>query len=242
MKRYLNVICFVSVTFLSCNSDTNTSVNSDYCSNELKLLCYDSIAPFTNYELFDIRQDIWNKLDSTFTEYYCRQVKLKVKFKKDSVNFINVLLYTTNYENCDEDREPPPPFNPYVHWFHVYLNQKDTLYIRRRIAEIDSVKSELFKRYSELSQKEYKKVFISLLWDKNTDREKLRQIVADCVNGYLEIANRISFQTYNKVVCELNTLELDSISKIIPFRLRTDFYNKYDTIDFIPYTDSYFER
>jgi len=222
------------IVLSSCSFNKTPSKTLGFCENELKLLCYDSLAPITNYDLTDIRNNVWTKFDSTFEEYYCRQVKLKVNFKIDSINTTKLLLYSNNYSNCDDFKDFPP-FNPYVHWIHIYLDKNDSLLIRRKLATLDSVKNEVIKRYHELPQEQYFRVNIALLWDSETNRENFSRLIHDCLMGYQYIANEVSMNMFQKPVCELKNPELEILNKKVPFKLRTDFWEGVpENFDFVP--------
>ena len=114
LKRFSYILIIAFVSF-ACSQDKSNTNKCLYSTNQLKLLCNDSLAPNTHYNLLDIREDVFTKLDLVFDDFYCRQVKLKVDFYFDSLQSIKTLLHISNHTNC-EDKAPPPPFNPYVHW------------------------------------------------------------------------------------------------------------------------------
>ncbi|MBS2214026.1 hypothetical protein KEM09_21640 [Carboxylicivirga mesophila] len=211
------------IVLSSCSFNKPPSKTLEFCDNELKLLCYDSLAPITNYNLADIRNNVWTKFDSTFKEYYCRQVKLKVNFRLDSINSTKLLLYSNNYQNCDDSKDIPP-FNPYVHWIHIYLDKNDSLLIRRKLTSLDSVKNEVIKRYHELPTEKYFRVNIALLWDLETNQEKFSKLIKDCLEGYIYIANEVSMEAFQKTICDLEAKELAILNQKVPFKLRTDFW------------------
>jgi hypothetical protein len=232
--KQIYIIAITVLTFSSCSFNKKTDGELGFCDNELELLSYDSIAPTTQYDLTNIRKNVWTKFDSVFDDFYCRQVKLKVNFNLDSINKIKLLLYSNNYKNCDFNREPPPPFNPYVHWIHIYLDKNDSLLIRRNFATLDSVKTEVIKRYHELPKEKYYKVNIALLWDLETDKSKFSKLIQDCIEGYLYVANEVSLELFKKEICDLEKNELNVLSKKVPFRLRTDFWEGVsENIDFV---------
>lgn len=43
------------------------------------------------------------------------------------------------------------------------------------------------------------------------------------VSGYLSFANDLSNKRFESAVCQLSKSELDSLSKLLPFNLRTEF-------------------
>jgi hypothetical protein len=236
MIKKLYVIGILIFVFTSCKYQHNLESNLKYCPNELRLLCSDSITPLTDYNLIDFRENVWEKLDAIFDNlFYCREVKLKVYFTTNSFDTLKLSLYTRNFENCDNDYDIPP-FNPYIHWIHIYLDKDDTVYIRRQVSSIESVKDEVILRYQEIRIEEYSKVYIALLWDKESDKEKLTCLIEECINGYFEVANSFSFKNYGKSICELNEAENKFLTEKIPFKLRTDFWNvvSYDW-DFVPH-------
>jgi hypothetical protein len=211
------------IVLSSCSFNKPSGKTLGFCDNELKLLCYDSLAPITNYNLAEIRNNVWAKFDSTFEEYYCRHLKLKVNFKIDNANTTKLLLYSNNYNNC-EDNKDIPPFNPYVHWIHIYLDKNDSLLIRRKLASLDSIKSEVIKRYHELPTEKYSRVNIALLWDLETNQEKFSKLIKDCLEGYIYIANEVSMEVFQKTICDLEAKELALLNQKVPFKLRTDFW------------------
>src|SRR5690554_4441215 len=237
MKNNIPIIGILVLMFSSCDYRQNSEGSTQqYCQNELFLLSADSIAPITNYNLIDIRDDVWVKFEAVLEKVYCQQVRLKVDFILESNDTVQLLLNSSNFIDCDFENEgPPPPFNPFVHWIHIYLDQNDTVYIRRKISRIDSAKEEVIKRYQELEVDEYPRVNIALLWDKETDRKKLTGLIEDCINGYLEVANNRCVDIFGRSICELNLLELELLSKKVPFKLRTDFWdNGVDDNEFVP--------
>ena len=219
--KHIHIIAIIVLA--SCSFNKPSSKTLGFCDNELKLISYDSIAPITNYDLTDIRNNVWAKFDSIFEDYYCRQVSFKVNFNLDSINRTKLLLYSNNYINCT-DIEDIPLFNPYVHWIHIYLNKNDTLYIRRQLSNLDSVKNEVIKRYHELHIEKYPKVNIALLWDSETNKEKMSKLIHDCLKGYLHVANEVSNDIFQKPVCDLEKSELEILNRKVPFKMRTDFW------------------
>jgi hypothetical protein len=222
--KQIYIIAIALLTLSSCSYFNKPDRVLEFCDNELKLLSYDTLAPITHYDLIDIRTNVWTKFDSIFEDFYCRQVGLKVDFKIDSINKVKLLLYSNNYKDCDINRLPPPPFNPYVHWIHIYLDKNDSLLIRRKFSSLDSVKSEVMKRYHELPQEKYSRVNIALLWDSETNRENFSRVIFDCLKGYMIIANEVSMEMFQKSVCDLDESELEMLNEKVPFRLRTDFW------------------
>jgi hypothetical protein len=233
--KQIYLIVITALTLSSCSHNKKPEGDLGFCENELKLLCYDTLAPITNYDLTDIRKNVWTKFDSIFEDFYCRQVKLKVNFKIDSINTIKILLYSNNRKNCDLNLPPPPPFNPYVHWIHIYLDKNDTLFIRRQFSTLYSVKNAVIMRYHELPKEKYFRVNIALLWDLETDTEKFSKLIKDCIEGYLFVADELSMDLFQKPVCNLAMEELQIIHEKIPFKLRTDFGESVpDNYDFVP--------
>lgn len=233
--KQIYLIVFTILILSSCSHNKKPERDFEFCENELKLLCYDTLAPDTHYYLTDIRKNVWTKFDSIFEDFYCRQVNLKVNFKIDSINSIRLLLHSSNYKNCDLHLPPTPPFNSYVHWIHVYLDQNDSLFIGRQFSTIDSVKNAVIMRYHDLPKEKCFKVNIALLWDLKTDTKKFSKIIKDCIEGYLCVANEFSMDLFHKPICNLTMEELQIIHEKIPFKLRTDFWDSVlDTYDFIP--------
>ncbi len=238
MTKYLHFIGMLVLVCSSCKCrQNNEERNQKFCQNELILLSLDSVSPITNYSLVDFRENVWEKFDSVFDEFYCRQVKLKVDFIIENNDTLKLLLYSSNMVNCDfKPHEVPPPFNPFVHWIHIYITKYDTVWIRRKTSAINSVEEAVIQRYKELSVDKYAFVNIALLWDHETDKEKLTGLIEDCINGYLEVASNLCLNLFGKQICELNDLELKLLSEKIPFKLRTDFWDHVpDNFEFVPF-------
>jgi hypothetical protein len=205
------------------------------CENELKLLNFDSSVISSDYDLLDFRVDIWSKLDSLFVDYYCRYVELQIDFNYSSEQQIKLLLKTSNRVNC-ELGFVPPPFNPYRHWIHIYITENDTLYVRRNISSLDSIRLSVVKRYEELDINNYTKVNIAILWDSNADRNKLKLMIRECIDGYLEFANQFSFKVFGKPICNLSELQLTILHEKLPFILRTEISDLIDgKFDYLPH-------
>lgn len=236
MIKKLYVIGILILVFASCKYQHNLDGNNNYCPNELRLLCCDDNTPISDYNLIDFRENVRKKLYVLFdTLFYCKQVKLKVNFITNSLDTLKLSLYSSNSENCVEDHEIPP-FNPYIHWIHFYLDKYDSVYIRQQVSSIDSVKNEVIIHYQKLRVEEYSKIYFALLWDNESDKEKLTCLIEECINGYFEVANNFSFKNYGKSICELNEMESKYLTEIIPFKLRTDFLNIVsENWDFVPY-------
>jgi len=163
-------------------------------------------------------------------DYACNNIKFQVNFKIDSVHTLPLALYCKVYEECTDI----PPFNPFVNWLHIYLRASDTLLIRSRVYPIDSIKAKVRWRYHNKSTKDLRRVYLALLWDKETTRTSFQKMITACIDGYLEMANTHSQQLFNKDIYELNTAQLDSLAYHIPFRLRTDFWGDDEAWDFKP--------
>ncbi len=231
-------IFFITILLVanSCQFKGADVVNSKFCNNELYLLCDDSVAPLTRYDIVKIREDVWSKFESVFDDYFCRQVKLKVEFNVEGNDPIKLLLYSNNHEQCDISRPVPPPFNPFVHWIHIYLKDNDTVYVRSKLSTLDSIKSKVIMRYHELTIEKYKRVNIALLWDSNTNPKKLTQMISDCIDGYVFIANEVCDEMFQKPLCELDSRELELLNHMVPFKLRTDFsLERFGNCDYVPY-------
>lgn len=228
MKKFaLTLFCFLS--FISCSSQQ--SKNQIFCENELSLLGSFDDLPYLNIDIVELRDSLHSPLDSLFQEdgYF-------IRYKVDhTVNKSDLIL---RMESTDITKYPgePPSFNPYVNWIHIYLQDSDTVLFRRTKSDIDSIDIKVFNWYSELSPERYELVSIALYWDENSDENKLNTIVNESINGYLAFANELSIQRFNKSTCELSANNTDSLSSLLPFQLRTDFFGseKYDIWDFMP--------
>ncbi len=238
MKLKLIYILTLIVLVLSCTLKKKDNFIEPplFCKNELKLLNPCDTIPETNYSLFHVRDSIWNILDSIYGEINCGRSRIMVNLKIDSLHEIPLTMYIATFVNCNPPSDfDPPPFNPFVHWFHAYLNSNDTLYLRGDISSIDSIRNKIIERYNEIPPEKYSRVNIALYWDSHTNRKNFNKVIYECIKGYLEFVDSQSVTLFNKHICELDENELKIISNKIPFQLITEFFGEYDGNDFVPH-------
>lgn len=209
-----------SILFLSCSKEATSVTKSSLCDNELTLLGSFEPLPHLSINIHQLRDSPNVSLDSLF-ENYGFEIFYKVEhsFGDDD----KVVLKMTSVD-LDRYLPAPPPFNPFVNWIHVYLTKSDSLIVRNKVGSMETLSEKVRDRYLDLSEDRYELVNIALLWDYETASSTLNQVVTEIIRGYLGFANEYSVKSFGKVVCELNPGEISTLSEIVPFNLRTDFY------------------
>jgi len=101
----------------------------------------------------------------------------------------------------------------------LIYNEKDTI--------IDFKKIPKWFKDNYLVKKQRSIVFkeIGLGWSDNITNKNLNNVIQKIVDGYLICANKMSNDIYKKEICKLNTKELSTIIKELPFELRLINFN-----------------
>lgn len=232
--RILASLIFIVLISCSLNpKDKGEKSFKGFCDNELDLLISQDSIPKTDFNLFGIRHDTESKIERVFKEPYCKNLKFNISFQKDSLTTIPLtfnLLYAGDCELL--------PFIPRL-FCHVLINNEGQVFVEDELCNIDSIEQKVFGFYdSEIVKKyspnDFKRVFVSLLWDNDLDQKYFRKAINEILAGYIDFVGKISLSKYGKSICDLNNNELITIKELIPFNLRTDFYDGLEWFDFLP--------
>lgn len=223
IKKILAIILLITF-WGACSKEKNK-----YCRNELKLISNFKKAIQTNIQTEKIRKDV-NQSVISFLENSRCQAKLNYKLPLENGEQID-LAFNINY-HCE-----PVEFTP-RYFCHIFVGDSDTLLIEQELETINNVSNRVYEFYKtdgslKDNLKNYKHVYISFLWGQKTNAKVLNKVIEKAIDGYIQFANSLSNEKFQKSIDELNQNELKNLSKIIPFQFRTDFMNGYEGYDFI---------
>lgn len=232
-KILASLILIISTSCSSNQNNKNGDSITEFCDNELTMLITENSIPKTDLKLFKIRQDTESKIKSVFEEPYCHNLKLNLSFRKDSSTTIPITFNILYAMECDL-----PPFTPRL-FCHVLINKKGQVLVESELCNIDSISEKVFEFYDSETVKEYspndfKKVFVSMLWDEELEQKYFTKAINGILKGYFDFVNTVSQRKYKKSICDLDNNELVKIKELIPFNLRTDFLGGFEQIDFLP--------
>ncbi len=227
-KLLFSFVCLL--VFISCSPKKN-STTKIFCENELQLLGSFENLTHLNLEIDGLRRNKKSKLDNIF-QTEGSFISYKINHRINQSRFV-LKMHSTD---LSKSIEIPPPFNPHKNWIHIYLKKSDTVLFKGEEVSLDSIAIKVSDWYQKLTPNRYKLVNIALYWDQNSDIQMLNHLTTETINGYLDFVNTFSIQNFRQPLCSLSTENIDSLSKSIPFQLRTDFFGseKLNRWDFIP--------
>jgi len=218
MKK-IAYILILSICFVNCNNykQNSDSQSSKFCSNELDLLCSFDTIPSIEYSFQSIRDSLSEKLTTVFSdEICCKDLRFNVNHFIDSSESIK--LSVNYYYDCINCPEILRETNICL----ILLNSKGQVAFKGQQINIDSLDNKLYNYYSFVGKADnlpasYDRVKIGLQWDKDVSNEYFTFFINQIINGYIKFVKEYSTNNYEKRFCELNQVELHSISKLIPF-------------------------
>lgn len=224
-------IIFV-VLFLSISCQKMEIVPPLFCENELQLFkTFDSL-PKTNFSIVDFRDDYKTKLDSLFrnSESAFTYFLLNFELSKEEKIPLAFHSYNTTFDEF-------PPHISLRNFCHIYLSDKDSIYVEYENKSLNQVGQSIEDFYFERGEDNFQYIIITFFWDKKVNKSLLKELIFETIKAYAGFLNKQAYRKFGKLVCDLSKEELELLSEEIPFHIRTDFSENYDDFksDFSPY-------
>lgn len=223
------------VLFLSISCQKKEIEPTLFCGNELQLFkTFDSLHK-TNFSLVDFRDDYKTKLHSLFRNSESGHAYFLLNFELSENKKIPLAIRSYN---SIYDKTIPPPFNP-KNYCKIYLTEKDSIFINFEKVEFENITKNVEDFYFERGEENYKRIHIAFYWDKNVNKELLKDLIVQSLKGYSNFAEKQSIELFKKTICELSKFELFELYERTPFQFRIDFVGDDDElthIDFSPYS------
>lgn len=203
-----------------------------FCENELQIFkTFDSL-PKTNFSIVDFRDDYKTKLDSLFRNSDSGYADIILNLELSEEVKIPLAFHSRNYTFVEN-----PPFFSIRNFCHIYLSEKDTIYVEYERKSLIQVGQSIEDFYFERGEDNFQKILISFFWDKKVNKSLLKELILETIKGYNGFLNKQAYKKFGKLVCDLSKEELVLLSEDIPFHIRTDFSENYDDLkgDFLPY-------
>lgn len=220
MKRNTSILFFFFLT-LGCQQNfTNSNVSDKFCENELLLISELDTIPSVSVNLHEYNDNIYELMTLSFENLnISKDIHFNINLKPDTKDSIKVAF--RNYFHPKNT-----PVTELVTFNHevLLLNDKGEVFFGSELICLDSLKSEVYKHYSQIGDSEY---FLSydlanstILWDKNVNQNDFKKFIRAIINGYLQFMNERCMKTFNEELCSISPIELKSLAKEIPFYIR----------------------
>lgn len=225
---------------------TNSNVAENFCDNELLLISELDTIPSIYINLLDFNNNIYDLMIMSFDNLDLSQdIHFNINLKLDTKDSIKVA-----FRNYFHPKNTPLTELVTIHHETLILTDDGKVFFGPELICLDSLKSEVYNHYSQIGDSQYylssEMANLTILWDQNVNENDFNKLINGIINGYLQFMNESCIKTFNKELCSISPIELNSLAKEIPFYIRlcdseiideSDCINKNDSIEEFDFDD-----
>lgn len=213
MKNFLPVFTLVFVCFFACTQQAEEK--SALCENEWTLLAGPDFLP---------------ELQLDFSDSFATNLELIKETLPENEDQYWVFNQAFNFQISSQNKrillpvyleKPNCIFCGPRLYFSILINKQQQLLAHGEPCEINELTERVDSFYQEdrLDDEDFRYSFFQIRWEESTDKSFLFSVIENLSKAYLKEANRFSMKHFEKVICDLNNLELRKLKKMRPFRL-----------------------
>lgn len=101
--------------------------------------------------------------------------------------------------------------------FRASLNSQGELLMEGEISEPNQIAHAVFNKFANQN---FPHVFSIIKWKSNTPTNTIKHVLTEIIRGYSLCYTKLAHDIFNKELHQLNTIQMDSLTKIIPFDVK----------------------
>ena len=237
LRTYQVAICsLMSLTF-ACQSDNVDHVNEKekgtpgiyeqpYCDNQLRLITTADTLKAIEIDISQPPDSIMSLIEYSLKQDVCDRVVYfglyyDTKAKQTERSRYSIPLLVRVHKSCGERR-----YITDVPRITILMNEKEQLLIQNRYGTKDSIIPWISHHYFNSKDPlivNGQIAFINLYWDEPIDKDFLADAFSFIIDGYLSATNQFSQQLFNVEVCDLTSVQVDTLISQMPFNFEIAF-------------------